>query len=86
MVLNITIFRITKKYYFFQGTITGLQHVFIYSFETVVNGYTNCIEVVAVWEKMSCWFHFWAAATQKIKTAFKIMIESMLFEVIDSKP
>ena len=43
MLLNITIFRITIKDYFFY-VITFV----IYSFETVIKVYTNCLEMVPV--------------------------------------
>ena len=34
------------KNYFCYKTIRELQYVFIYSFETVIKGYKNCIEMV----------------------------------------
>ena len=36
------------KNYFCYKTIRELQYVFIYSFETVIKGYKNCIEMVVV--------------------------------------
>ena len=48
MILKITIFRIAKKDYFYKETIRELGNVFIYTFETVIKGYMNCIEMVAV--------------------------------------
>ena len=48
MVLHITIFRIPIKDYICERTIRELWYVFIYSFETVIKGYMNSIEIVAM--------------------------------------
>ena len=48
MILKMTIFKSPKRITFIKELLESFVNVFIYTFGTVIKGYMNCIEMVAV--------------------------------------